>query len=144
MAKEKTASVELGERLRTVTHLSINDVKNASYITKNRSFSSNVCLIARAMSFVLESRDTKRAISNVRSILRTNENKQLFMKVLKLLNNEDPSATYLPNDNIVDLEEYCKNEITVKPKRKTKYLEGREDFASEVIEFLELEKEKKK
>ncbi|MCK9556095.1 hypothetical protein M0R19_08190 [Candidatus Pacearchaeota archaeon] len=77
---------------------------------------------------------------------QTEYNKKILEKTLiffKFLKGEKIGTKHLPNDNISDLDEYCKNELETKASgRKTKYLEGREDFASEVLEILETQKEK--
>jgi len=146
MSKIKTASVEIGDRIRTINYIFVDDVKNTSSIIKNPSFSDDLRKISLAFLHLSPQPPTnsKAVIKNVRSILDTNERKQMFIKILKLINGETPTGSYSLNDNIVNLEEYCMDEITTKPKKKTKYLEGREDFASEIMEFVEEAKEKSK
>jgi len=73
-----------------------------------------------------------------------------FLKVLKAILDDD-MIRFKPNDNILSMEEYCKNELgmfkvdvdmmeKVGSDVKSEYIKGREDLASEMLEMIEEER----
>lgn len=71
-----------------------------------------------------------------------------FLFILKSIMN-DELVRYKPNDNILTIGEYCKNELglfdseATQKKEKSEYVKGREDLASELLEIISEEKNKK-
>ncbi|MCK9556096.1 hypothetical protein M0R19_08185 [Candidatus Pacearchaeota archaeon] len=75
-----------------------------------------------------------------------------FLPIIKAILALNKNSGLKPNDNIKDIEVYCKNELDIIDSNgkaiekqenadKSEYLKGREDVASEILEIIEESKE---